>query len=1227
MATNVTRVTQASAQASSVAISTPHVGDLIVVFAYANTVTNIPSLPAGYTSITTLNPTGNAMRIGCKLSDGTETTSGTWTNATQISVIVFRGAELGTGGSFNTGNASSATLSYNALTGVTAFKIQDGSSWAAGFGGAKAATAGMNGNITGMTNETSAVKVNALDTEGGVTTFAVATLGVTGSGQWITVTIEILSAKSPAVGSLALSGVAPSVVQGTILTPSTGSLTITGGTPTVTPVTVTLLTPGVGSLALSGAASSVVQGTIIAPAAGLLAFSGFGAIPGLKPTIDLGLFPSSGSLVLTGTTPSIKTGISITPNSGALSLTGSPPKGDWYSADWSFVDQPTASFADTTNQSFYTSPSQWVPPAGSLVFMLVGNTKVGTPDQPSSIVANGLVWDLLATQTYDSTGTPTKRISLYVALSTGGFLDFVRVNFGTAQTGCFVALATAVGPDIADTTDPTTLVRNIVANASNTAGTTASALLAAFLTTNNAVLLAVGINNTDTLVADAIVPGYTIGTEQSFSGPVNAGAMEWRTASDTAPQMTWATSNRWAAIGIEIIKPALGVLFDASSTSGNGGSSPITVPHTVTPGLLNTALVATIKFLGGVTASVSSVKYAGVDLALVPAATLTDSGAGGGGPYRVETWVLANPASGLNDLVVIYAGASSAVIVDVASYSNVNQTLIYENAGAVTGVNLGPDGPQSISLLSFSAGSMIVAAMATKGATATPATTQNTREVTSVLTGTASMDDAGAVLTPDTTMLTWTILNLDQWVFTAIALLAANETDVTPSIGALVLTGTTLGLVLGTVLTPPTGALTLTGLAPTVQVSQSGTSITPAVGSLSLSGNSPALAFAITPNVGALTISGIAPNLIFGTVLTPAVGALALSGAAPSLVSGTIITPAVGALALTGTTPVYALSLQPATGSLTLTGASPALSVAISPSVGALTLSGNAPSVSTGMLYTPAVGALTLSGNAPARVVGTVLTPAVGALAFTGLASSLLLDTRSIPSVGALTLTGNVPTLGGNSQIVPIVGALVVSGLAPLVVADRVLSPSTGALVLSGLASRLDLTIQPVAGTLSIPGNAPTTITGVFIAPASGALSLLGKSLALNLGTTPSAGTLILTGIGPVVSADVALKPSADGLALTGYAPSLSGPVTCTPGTDDLALDGSVPSLVQSVTRVVRRTRVKFFSTARISLIINSVVRERSEFNSTMHVSTNCNSIVRERVALRSHRVLSQPLE
>lgn len=186
----ITRTQAVSANANNVAITSTSAGDYILVFAYFAGTATQPSLPSGFTNLTTQLGTGQACRVGFKVSPGGDTSSNVWTNATQVVCHVYRGVlAAGAVGTINAGN--SASLGWLTLTP----QVTDGSSWVVGFGGATSATAGMNGNPTGtapnLVNRTNVTVANGLDTGAGASSFAAQTLVVTGTGRWQALAIEL----------------------------------------------------------------------------------------------------------------------------------------------------------------------------------------------------------------------------------------------------------------------------------------------------------------------------------------------------------------------------------------------------------------------------------------------------------------------------------------------------------------------------------------------------------------------------------------------------------------------------------------------------------------------------------------------------------------------------------------------------------------------------------------------------------------------------------------------------------------------------------------------------------------------------------------------------------------------------------------------------------------------------------------------------------------------------
>jgi hypothetical protein len=182
----VSRTQAWSANASSVSITSTLNADLILVFAYNGSAATAPTLASGFTTLDSGVATSQGMIVGSKVSAGGDTDSGTWTGATNVVCLVYRGASIG---AEIKANGSSTILNYPALT----MQVTDGTSWIVGFGGARTATAGMNGSTTTLVNRTSQTTVNGLDSGTGLLSWAGENLTFTTTSRWFGVTVEIKS--------------------------------------------------------------------------------------------------------------------------------------------------------------------------------------------------------------------------------------------------------------------------------------------------------------------------------------------------------------------------------------------------------------------------------------------------------------------------------------------------------------------------------------------------------------------------------------------------------------------------------------------------------------------------------------------------------------------------------------------------------------------------------------------------------------------------------------------------------------------------------------------------------------------------------------------------------------------------------------------------------------------------------------------------------------------------
>ena len=88
----ISRVGSASAAATSVTLPTHQADDVILIYAYRSGSNTAPSLPSGWTNIGNSGTGSSSFRWGWLRATGSGTTSGTWTNATHVHAIIYRGA-------------------------------------------------------------------------------------------------------------------------------------------------------------------------------------------------------------------------------------------------------------------------------------------------------------------------------------------------------------------------------------------------------------------------------------------------------------------------------------------------------------------------------------------------------------------------------------------------------------------------------------------------------------------------------------------------------------------------------------------------------------------------------------------------------------------------------------------------------------------------------------------------------------------------------------------------------------------------------------------------------------------------------------------------------------------------------------------------------------------------------------------------------------------------------
>lgn|GEM_PF-1003946 len=182
-----------SAKGTNTATAPSHVaGDLMLVVTTRNASATAPTLVSGFINIGTSTANTNSIRAAFKICTSTSDAVGTWTNATECVVHIYRpsAGNAAAIGANAFGSGSSATASY---TGLTLF---DGStSWIAAIGQTKTASVGIATAPSTFVNtngqdEVGTGELASFDTNGAVSTSATQTVTIT-SGVWKTFTVEI----------------------------------------------------------------------------------------------------------------------------------------------------------------------------------------------------------------------------------------------------------------------------------------------------------------------------------------------------------------------------------------------------------------------------------------------------------------------------------------------------------------------------------------------------------------------------------------------------------------------------------------------------------------------------------------------------------------------------------------------------------------------------------------------------------------------------------------------------------------------------------------------------------------------------------------------------------------------------------------------------------------------------------------------------------------------------
>lgn len=287
-----------AANGSTTATIPSHVsGDLLIAFAFRDGSTTQPTLPAGWTSITTRAGTTCCGRWAWKRAASSSETSGTWTNATELEIAVYSGVDRVGASASQDGTAASVT--YPALT------MQFGNSWVSASAGHRSINTTLETPPTGMTlrdNRLDATAESAIfDTNGLVTSFTSRSVSVGGTASgWVAGSVELVPQWGGAAGAASYTLVA-----------DRGTFTYSGVAAGLR--TARKLVSALGTYALTGQAAGLKRGLRVVSNQGSYSLTGNAA--GLVAARKLAA--SQGSYSLTG----IAATLTYTPAAAAYTLT------------------------------------------------------------------------------------------------------------------------------------------------------------------------------------------------------------------------------------------------------------------------------------------------------------------------------------------------------------------------------------------------------------------------------------------------------------------------------------------------------------------------------------------------------------------------------------------------------------------------------------------------------------------------------------------------------------------------------------------------------------------------------------------------------------------------------------------------------------------------------------------------------------------------------------------
>ena len=309
------------AATTTVTIPAHQVGDLILIFAYRDGSNTVPTAPTAGGTVPTWTQIGssggntNSSRLHYAIATATTTTSGTWTNATELICHVYRGATVGA--SIGGSGAATTTVNYPALT----LQRTDNTSWVAAFAGHRTATNVDLAPGTMVNRAFAGTEAAGHDSNATITTWASTNVTVNASSAYRSWVVELRDKTivlTAALGTSSIVGNAADFAKGRNLTADKGAFSVVGVDAGISHQAE--LVSDKGTITLAGSPANLLHNVRIECGVGVLGTIGNNATLTYAGNTNKVLTGDKGIFSVAGVAATLKKDLRLTASSRAFNI-------------------------------------------------------------------------------------------------------------------------------------------------------------------------------------------------------------------------------------------------------------------------------------------------------------------------------------------------------------------------------------------------------------------------------------------------------------------------------------------------------------------------------------------------------------------------------------------------------------------------------------------------------------------------------------------------------------------------------------------------------------------------------------------------------------------------------------------------------------------------------------------------------------------------------------------